>query len=182
MKSIASASIRDGSAIKEQVAEIVAAYLHKNAVASNDIAAVITEVYQSLAALGRSPIEPSEEPRKPAVPIRRSVADEFVTCLECGARGVTLRRHLNIAHSLTPDEYRHRWRLPASHPLIAPNYTARRSEFAKAHGLGERRKRRRQEGRETRILSFGEVIDAGHGGRFQPQSGCECRLLSAICD
>ena len=122
--------------MKEQVAEIVAAYLRKNSVAPSDIPTVITQVYQSLgAALGRSPVESPETP-KPAVPIRRSVADEFVICLECGARGVMLRRHLNRVHSLTPGEYRHRWRLPASHPLTAPNYTARRSEIAKSYGLG----------------------------------------------
>jgi hypothetical protein len=56
-----------------QVAKIVAAYLRKNAVSLSDIPGVITQVYQSLAALGRSPIEPSGSATpKPAVPIRRS--------------------------------------------------------------------------------------------------------------
>jgi len=86
--------------MKEQVAEIVAAYLRKNVVPVRDVPTVITQVYESLAALGQPPIDPPEAARpKPAVPIRRSVADEFVTCLECGARGVTLQRHLNIALS-----------------------------------------------------------------------------------
>jgi predicted transcriptional regulator len=125
--------------MKEHVAEIVAAYLRKNTVAPSEVEAVITQVYRSLAELGRPPVEPSEETRKPAVPIRRSVANEFVICLECGARAVTLRRHLTLAHGLTPDAYRHRWSLPDSHPLVAPNYAARRSELAKAHGLGGRR-------------------------------------------
>lgn len=133
--------------MKGQVVKIVVAYLRKNIVTPSDIPTVITQVYQSLAALGRSPVEPPGlATRKPAVPIRRSVAGEFVICLECGARGVTLRRHLNRVHSLTPDEYRERWRLPASYPLIAPNYTARRSQSARAHGLGGRQpaaKRRR---------------------------------------
>jgi predicted transcriptional regulator len=124
--------------MKEHVAEIVAAYFRKNTIVLSDIPGVITQVYQSLAELGQPRIEPPEEPRKPAVSIRRSVADEFVICLECGARNVTLRRHLSTAHGLTPDTYRLRWRLPAAHPLIAPNYTARRSEFARAHGLGAR--------------------------------------------
>lgn len=126
--------------MKEQVVKIVAAYLRKNNVDPSDIPTVIAQVYQSLTAVSQSPVELSEAPLpKPAVPIRRSVADDFVICLECGARGVTLRRHLNRVHSLTPDEYRQRWRLPASHPLVAPNYTARRSQLARALGLGERR-------------------------------------------
>jgi predicted transcriptional regulator len=124
--------------MKEYVVEIVAAYLRKNAVAVGNIPGIIAQVHQSLAELRRPRIEPPEEPGKPAVPIRRSVADEFVTCLECGAKNVTLRRHLNAAHGLMPDEYRLRWRLPASHPLVAPNYRARRAELARAHGLGAR--------------------------------------------
>src|SRR5215469_7240836 len=143
--------MKEGSAMKEQVAEIVAAYLRKNAVALGDLPTVITQVYQSLSALSQSSMESPEAAKpKPAVPIRRSVTDEFVICLECGARGVTLRRHLNRAHSLTPIEYRHRWRLPASHPLVAPNYTARRAEIARTLGLGNRRsaaKRRRARAR-----------------------------------
>ena len=134
--------------MKEQVAEIVAAYLRKNVVPVRDVPTVITQVYESLAALGRPPIDPPEAARpKPAVPIRRSVADEFVICLECGIKSVTLRRHLNSAHSLTPGEYRHRWSLPASHPLVAPNYTARRSDLARSFGLGNRRNAAAKRGR-----------------------------------
>jgi predicted transcriptional regulator len=131
--------------MREHVAKIVAAYLRRNAVALSDIPGVIVQVSRSLSELGRPSIE--EETRKPAVPIRRSVTDEFVICLECGARGLTLRRHLNAAHSLTPDEYRHRWSLPESHPLTAPNYTARRSELARSLGLGYRRSAAGKRGR-----------------------------------
>lgn len=70
--------------MKEQVAEIVAAYLRKNNVASSDVPAVITQVYRSLA--GLRPAEP-ETPLKPAVPIRRSVSPGYITCLECGTKG-----------------------------------------------------------------------------------------------
>jgi predicted transcriptional regulator len=133
--------------VKEQVAEIVAAYFRKNIVAPGDIPGVITQVYQSFAALGRAPAEPPEGATpKPAVSIRRSVADDAITCLECGARGTIMRRHLKAAHSLTPEEYRHRWSLPASYPMVAPNYAVRRSALAKAFGLGKLRnasKRRR---------------------------------------
>lgn len=126
--------------MKEQIAEIVAAYLRKNTVAASEVPAVITQVYESFAALGRSPVEPPEGATpKPAVSIRRSVADDVITCLECGARGMMMRRHLKTAHNLTPEEYRRRWSLPASYPMVAPNYAARRSVLAKAFGLGNRR-------------------------------------------
>jgi predicted transcriptional regulator len=120
--------------MKEQVAEIVAAYLRNNSVAPSDIPAVIAQVYQSLTGLTQPP--PAEP--EPAVPIRRSVNPEYVVCLECGARAKMLRRHLTSAHNLTPAEYRERWKLPTDYPLVAPRYAAARSELAKALGLGKR--------------------------------------------
>src|SRR5215469_3824405 len=132
--------------MKEQVAEIVAAYLRNNTVAPTDVAAVITQVYQSLANLGRPQfVEP-----EPAVPVRRSVNPEYIVCLYCGAKGVMLRRHLASAHNLTPAEYRERWKLPTDYPLVAPRYAARRSELAKAAGLGRRHGRGGQASKRAR--------------------------------
>ena len=127
--------------MKEQVAEIVAAYLRKNHIVVGDIRSVITHVYQSLAGLGQSQsAEPSmTEPRKPAVPIRRSINEDSIICLECGIKATMLRRHLQTAHDLTPVAYRQRWNLPADYPIVAPKYAARRSELAKASNLGKRR-------------------------------------------
>jgi predicted transcriptional regulator len=123
--------------MKEQVAEIVAAYLRNNSVAPSDVPAIITQVYQSLAGLGQpQPVVP--EALNPAVPIRRSVNPEYITCLDCGAKAKMLRRHLASAHNLTPADYRDRWKLPTDYPLVAPTYAARRSELAKAAGLGRR--------------------------------------------
>jgi predicted transcriptional regulator len=120
--------------MKEQVAEIVAAYLRNNSVAPSDVPVVIAQVYQSLAGLGQSqPAQP-----EPAVPIRRSVNPEYITCLDCGAKAKMLRRHLMTAHNLTPAGYRDRWKLPTDYPLVAPSYAARRSELAKSLGLGRR--------------------------------------------
>jgi predicted transcriptional regulator len=120
--------------MKEQVAVIVAAYLRKNSVGPNDVPAIIAQVYQSLAGLNQpQPAEP-----EPAVPIRRSVNPVYITCLDCGAKAKMLRRHLTSAHNLTPADYRQRWKLPADYPLVAPRYAARRSELAKALGLGQK--------------------------------------------
>jgi predicted transcriptional regulator len=118
--------------MKEQTAEIVAAYLRKNSVDPSDVPAIIAQVYRSLTGLTQPP--PAEP--EPAVPIRRSVNPEYITCLDCGARKKTLRRHLTIAHNLMPADYRQRWKLPPDYPLTAPAYAARRSEMAKAIGLG----------------------------------------------
>jgi predicted transcriptional regulator len=118
--------------MKEQVAEIVAAYLRNNSVDPSDVPAVIAQVYQSLTGLAQPPLAEPE----PAVPIRRSVNRDYIVCLACGTRATLLRRHLANAHNLTPADYSERWNLPSDYPLVAPGYTARRSEWAKATGLG----------------------------------------------
>ncbi len=68
---------------------------------------------------------------------------DHIVCLECGSHQKMLKRHLLTGHALTPDEYRAKWALPRDYPLVAPEYAARRSEFAKAIGLGYSRTNRK---------------------------------------
>jgi predicted transcriptional regulator len=119
------------------VAEIVKSYLSHHSVAVGELPDLIASVHRALGELGKVPA--TEEPRKPAVPVRRSVEREQVVCLECGYRGQMLRRHLMTSHGLTPEEYRARWNLPHDHPIIAPAYAERRAALARQIGLGRRR-------------------------------------------
>ena len=80
--------------------------------------------------------------RIPAVPIRRSVTPDYLICLEDGKRFKSLRRHLRL-HSLTPEEYREKWKLPSDYPMVAPNYAAQRSALATKIGLGQKRRKAR---------------------------------------
>ena len=125
----------------ELAAEIVAAYVGNNAVPANELPALIKDVYGALSAAVASetaiPEQPAEE-LKPAVPIRRSVTDDYIICLECGEQFKSLRRHLNSRHGLTPEEYRAKWGLPADYPMVAKNYREARSKLAKDMGLGRR--------------------------------------------
>jgi predicted transcriptional regulator len=120
-------------------ADIVAAHVENNAVAPADLPRAISIVYDALAGLA-APVAPAPvaEPLAPAVSIRASVKPDTLTCLECGARQKTLKRHIGTAHDLTPDAYRAKWNLPNSYPMVAPNYTAARSEMAKRIGLGRK--------------------------------------------
>ena len=58
-------------------------------------------------------------------------------CLEDGKKFKSLRRHLSSFHQLTPDEYRAKWNLPSDYPMVAPAYSATRSQLAKDSGLGQ---------------------------------------------
>ncbi len=127
----------------ELAAEIVAAYVGNNAVPSNELPALIKDVYGALAdAVGGGESAQAEEPEpaKPAVPKSRSVTDDYIVCLECGGKFKSLRRHLSSRHGLTPEEYRARWNLPADYPMVAKNYHEARSKLAKTMGLGRKAK------------------------------------------
>jgi predicted transcriptional regulator len=75
---------------------------------------------------------------KPAVKVDDSVKPDYLICLEDGKRVKMLKRYLKTNFNLTPDEYKRRWSLPASYPMVAPNYAKVRSRLAKEIGLGKR--------------------------------------------
>ncbi len=74
--------------------------------------------------------------QKPAVPVKKSITPDYLICLEDGKRLKMLKRYLRSRFKLTPDQYRAKWGLPADYPMVAANYAAKRSEFAKKIGLG----------------------------------------------
>lgn len=118
-------------------AEVVASYVSKNSVATADLPELIGTVYGKLSTLGAGPAE-SEVEQKPAVPIKRSVTNQAILCLECGKAQKMLKRHLATAHDTTPGEYRAKWHLRSDYPLVAPDYAEKRRELAKKIGLGRK--------------------------------------------
>jgi len=117
--------------------EIVAAHVSKNTVASSDLPQLISQVYQSLANVGRGAQQSAERP-EPAVPIKKSVYPDYIVCLEDGKKLKMLKRHLMTAYNMTPEQYRERWNLPSDYPMVAPNYARQRARLAKEIGLGTR--------------------------------------------
>jgi predicted transcriptional regulator len=127
----------------ELAAEIVSAFVSNNPVPAAQLPALIGAVHDALtkSVSGTATQQAPEEPKEPAVPIKRSVQPDYVICLEDGKRFKSLKRHLRTVYDLTPDQYRAKWGLPADYPMVAPNYAAARSELAKSMGLGARRKK-----------------------------------------
>ena len=117
--------------------DIVAAHVSNNSVSADELPSLITNIYGALAGLGQSaPVV--EEKLEPAVSVRSSVKPDFIVCLEDGKKLKMLKRHLMTHYSLTPEQYRQRWSLPADYPMVAPNYAAKRRELAKKIGLGRK--------------------------------------------
>jgi len=122
--------------------DIVAAFVGRNDVQAADLRGLITEVYCALSdsAAGVAAESKNAQDRRPAVPVKRSVQDEFITCLEDGKNFKSLKRHLRTHYNLSPEQYREKWGLPPDYPMVAPNYAAARSRLAKKIGLGRRKR------------------------------------------
>ena len=117
-------------------ARIATAYLGTHTLSVSGISELLELIHAGLSRAGRD--EPTKEPQRPAVPVKRSVTPDWITCLECGGKSKMLRRHLIATHGMTPEAYRDKWNLPPGYPMTAPNYAAVRSELARAVGLGRR--------------------------------------------
>lgn len=118
-------------------AEIVSAYIGNNALDPGTVPDMIGAVFAKLTELSTDE-KPLPETLTPAVPIKRSVTDDYIVCLEDGKKLKMLKRHLMTAYGMTPEEYRARWGLKPDYPMVAPTYAAKRQELAKKIGLGRK--------------------------------------------
>ncbi len=124
-------------AITQMTAELVSAYVSNNSLPVADLPGLIERIFSSLRELdGGAPEIVAETPAKPAVTIKKSITPDYLICLEDGKRLKMLKRHLRSTYNMTPDAYRTKWGLPPDYPMVAPNYAAQRSAFAKEIGLG----------------------------------------------
>ncbi|NVJ69270.1 MAG: MucR family transcriptional regulator [Alphaproteobacteria bacterium] len=121
------------------VTDIVAAYVSNNTVHSDDLPGVIKTVHTTLSALHQDNAGGRADNQKPAVPVSKSYTNDYIICLEDGKKLKMLKRYLRTRYGMSPEEYRAKWGLPVDYPMVAPNYAAKRSEFAKQIGLGKKR-------------------------------------------
>lgn len=116
--------------------DIVASFVANNKVSADNLPDLIKTIHSTVVSLGNAEEDKPAERPKPAVPINKSVHDDYLICLEDGKKLKTMKRYLRSTYGLSPDDYRKRWGLPADYPMVARNYSAKRSAFAKSIGLG----------------------------------------------
>ena len=123
--------------VLSRTAQIVSAHASKSDLSANELSTLIRTVHQALATIGQTVAEPLKA--EPAVSALESVFPNHIVCLDCGKGVKMLKRHIGAHHGLTPGDYRAKWGLPASYPIVAPNYANTRSTLARQSGLGKRR-------------------------------------------
>ncbi len=119
-------------------ADIVAAHVANNRVATNEVSELIAQVHAALAGLNE-PKKMEEPELQPAVPVRSSIKHDYIVCLEDGKKLKMLKRYLRTNYDMTPEEYRTKWKLPRDYPMVAPAYAEQRRGLAKQIGLGRKK-------------------------------------------
>ena len=142
---------------------VVAAYVSRNAVPADQLPGLIAQVHYALRSASETPsraelheagrqwgrsgdavlykalkgldcLPPKQEP---AVPVKKSVHADYIVCLEDGKKFKSMRRHLK-GLGMTPEEYRAKWGLDSTYPIVCSSYSAKRSALAKSNGLGRK--------------------------------------------
>jgi predicted transcriptional regulator len=128
----------------ELTASIVSAYVGNNPTPAGEIPNLISQVHGALVRVSSGRAEAvALEPAKPAVSLKKSIAPDYLVCLEDGKRFKSLKRHLRTQYNMTPEQSREKWGLPADYPMVAPNYAVARSQLAKQMGLGQQQRKRK---------------------------------------
>lgn len=138
--------MHDKSSLAKMTADMVSAYLSNHNVATQDVPELIRAVHQAIASIsnGEATATNGVSTAKPAVPVKKSVTDAYIVCLEDGLKFKSLKRHLRSAYGMSPEEYRAKWSLPHDYPMVAPNYAEHRSQLAKKIGLGRQKSAKRR--------------------------------------
>ena len=124
--------------------ELLSAFVANNNVRSEDLPGLINATHAALAGLNTAPqadtpaANNSSETFTGAVTPRKSLGSrEHIISMIDGKPYKTLKRHLS-RHGLTPEQYRSRYGLPSSYPMVAPAYSEQRRATAKRLGLGRK--------------------------------------------
>lgn len=83
-------------------------------------------------------VQPADEVQ--AVPVRKSIKEQSIICLECGKSfKILTKKHLG-SHNLDADSYREKWGIKRLTPLVCKSLQRERRKKMKDMKLWERRK------------------------------------------
>jgi predicted transcriptional regulator len=130
------------SNLTELATQIIAARAAKKDMSKEEFQEEMQMVYSFLKGVEDGSVQPAvQEPAAETKPLKINLKQYFkkdeVVCAICNKGFKTLKRHLSIAHSLKPGEYRKQFGIPTSQGLAAKSYVESRRQMAIDKGLGE---------------------------------------------
>lgn len=129
---------RDGPMeLMKATASIVSAFLMRKDVTRADLPSFIKEIHMSLSKLIENSFENQKDKIDTSSAPYLNVSDNFIISLLNGKPYKCLRPHLKH-NGLTPGEYRRKFHLPADYPMVAPNLSETRRQYAARNSGGWR--------------------------------------------
>ena len=152
----------------ELAASIVSSFVGHNSVPTAELPTLIANVHAAVENLGKPPLQQEPEKLTPPVSIKKSITSEYLISLEDGKQYRSLKRHLT-GRGLTPEQYRKKWGLPRDYPMVAPSYSAQRSELARSFGLGQKRKEAAKSATIVGLAIFSPASSTGPNPSKRPE-------------
>ena len=127
------------STLIELTAQIVTAHAASSPLTPEELVKELEAVYNALQGLedgtgittGSSALAEA-----PLLTAKQAFKKNEVICMVCGKGGFkTLKKHLAVAHQLTPGQYRKQFGIPSTQSLTARSYTESRRKMAEDRGL-----------------------------------------------
>ena len=121
----------------KEALEIVKAQAKVRTMAEEEIISMVQKLSEGIRDVCQG-TQPSEEVQ--SVPVRKSIKEQTIVCLECGkAFKILTKKHL-AGHGLDADAYREKWGIKRQTPLVCKSLQRERRKKMKAMKLWERRK------------------------------------------
>lgn len=124
----------------ELTASIVSSHAAVSELSTEELVQEIQKVHATLQQLEGGVVEaaPAEEPKGPAISLKKAFQPDQVICMICGKGGMkTLTRHLAQVHNMKPGEYRKQFGIPSTQALTAKKFSEARKQMAKDRGLAD---------------------------------------------
>src|SRR6185369_2791663 len=127
------------SILLELTAQIVSKHAAKTSMSTEQLLQNIDLIHSALKLIeeGSSPDQPEQQPEEgPTLTVKQAFKKNEVICMVCNKRGFqTLKKHLTIAHKLTPGQYRKQFGIKSSQKLAAKSFSEARSKAAIDRGM-----------------------------------------------
>ena len=121
----------------KEALEIVKAQAKVRTMSEEEIISMVQKLSEGIRdiCLGESPVEDTQ-----LVPMRKSIKEQSIVCLECGRTFKILTKKHLASHGLDADSYREKWGIKRLAPLVCKALQRERRKKMKAMKLWERRK------------------------------------------
>lgn len=122
----------------KEALEIVKAQAKVRTMAENEITSMVQKLSEGIRNVCMGTLSAGEA--QSSIPVRKSIKEQSIVCLECGKSFKILTKKHLASHGLDADAYREKWGIKRQTPLVCKSLQRERRKQMKTMKLWERRK------------------------------------------